>query len=248
MIYALFALGALRSVPNYVVNNDSQLEVYYNVNLSQDFLTNGGEFSLDFVNGNSNILKFGKGKYSLEFSPSQTEVYWYTKIEMDNEVISYKETYIDNFSNVSWLNINPTWYLPFELINDYVGKTLKLSFKVYSDAAFDTFSKSANTSFASEYLYNTDTYETAYQAGLASGKADTQNKINQAYEEGKAVGISEGIAKDNDLLDIVVAIPDRFISTFKSIFDFEILGVNVAGLIISIISLGVVIFIIKKVV
>lgn len=248
MIYSLFVLGSLISTPVIVNDTNSQYDAYYNFTLTQDFLTNNGEFSLDFVDNYSNTLKFGKGRYFIEFSPQQTEMYFNTKVELDNEVITYRQTYINDFSSISHLTIVPEWYLPFENINDYVGKTLKFSFSIYGDMDFDSFSKSPTISYFSEYLYNTDTYESAYQSGLSTGLANSQDKINQAYEDGKAVGISEGIARDNDLLDIIVSIPDRFISTFKTIFDFEILGVNVAGLMITIISLGVVIFIIKKVV
>lgn len=248
MLYGLFALASLTATPNVVVNSNSQYEVFYNYTLTQDFLTNGGEFSLDFVDNSSNALMFSIGRYNVEFSPNQSEFYFTTKVECNSEIISYKETYIDNFSNVSWLNIRPTWYLPFESINDLVGKSYKLTFKIYSNADFDTFGKANKTPTACQYLYNTDNYETAYASGLDAGQADVQNKVNQAYEEGKAVGISEGISKNNNLLDVIVAIPDRFISTFQTIFNFEILGVNVGGLMITIISLGVVIFIIKKVV
>lgn len=82
-----------------------------------------------------------------------------------------------------------------------------------------------------------------------------ENQLNIRYEEGKRagyvngydVGYAEGALNANNytfdgLLSAVFDVPVR---TFKSLFEFEILGVNLANFFLSLLTLAIIIFIVR---
>lgn len=99
--------------------------------------------------------------------------------------------------------------------------------------------------------YN-DGYSSGYSSGYDSG---TGAGYNTGYAEGNKQGYSTGyndgyeigFGQTNYLRTTVFAIADTPIRVFKQIFDFNILGINIAGIVLSIMSLFVIIWLVKKV-
>ena len=103
-------------------------------------------------------------------------------------------------------------------------------------------------------LYNSNNFNDGYNIGyqvaqqryndeLISEKAKSkQEGLNQGYEQGYQVGASQS----NSLYGLVIAVIDAPINIFKSIFNFDILGINIVGVTFGIVTLLVIVWLIKK--
>ena len=96
-------------------------------------------------------------------------------------------------------------------------------------------------------------YDNGFKEGEKVGKAVGYNNGKRDGEEigfnkGKEVGYSLGKMESSSLYDLITAVYDGMTLTFYNIFNFELLGINVAGFIASLITLVILIFVIKLVV
>lgn len=236
---ALSLVGLVNT--SVITNTTNNYKVKYDLTIDESFLTNSSEFTLenyDIMAYNTLILNFGSIQY--ERGSIQNFEYYYTysfSIVDENEVLLYDDGntfYNDSSSSISWttLNIGGAVYLDSSQIDNYLGSTLSFEFYFYCSNA-DTFVKNSNTN---RFAYITHTDSGVYRNGYRIG-----------YEDGKIVGYDDGVADSNSLYQMVVAVPDRFIQSFKVIFNFEVFGVNVFNFIVSIISIGLIIWLVKKV-
>lgn len=98
------------------------------------------------------------------------------------------------------------------------------------------------------------------KVGFQKGKAEgEQVATDKAYSEGKADGYDEGkqagireeqsneIRQDFKWYDMFFSMFDAQVNVFRSIVNFEIFGVNVAGFVLGLVTIGIIAFIIRKV-
>lgn len=147
-------------------------------------------------------------------------------------------------------------YSYFQYFDDK-GHYLEFSVKAYF----------ANSNFALEprtyYFSNTelpDNYEEGYNAGLIEGSASGYNDgytsgytdgnnygynlgISEGYNDGYNVGIIEG--GEYSFLGLIGAVVDAPIKAFTGLFNFEILGVNLSGFLLGLLTLAIVLAVIK---
>lgn len=92
-----------------------------------------------------------------------------------------------------------------------------------------------------------ESFSEGYNLGLATGKT-------QGFEEGKNEGIQLGYAQYEDekgsiyeLKNLIFSIINAPFNIIKGSLNFEVFGVNVSGLVLFLISCGLVVFVLKKV-
>lgn len=88
-------------------------------------------------------------------------------------------------------------------------------------------------------------YNNGYAAGLDAG-ADAD--VNNAYNTGYSAGYEAGLHTEDSFYTLFFTAVDAPLNAIKTMFSFEILGVNVAGFIGSLFMILVVVFVIKKLV
>lgn len=89
-----------------------------------------------------------------------------------------------------------------------------------------------------------DSYNQGYREGSIVGREEGRK---DGYADGKAVGYKEGVAAANDytfdgLLTAVIDVP---VQAFTSLFNFEILGVNLANFFLALLSICIVLAVVK---
>lgn len=102
--------------------------------------------------------------------------------------------------------------------------------------------------------YYNNGYNVGYNAGYTAGIQDNQQNVyqngyNAGYDNGFDIGKTEGITSANDysFLGLIGAVVDAPLNAFKSLFNFNILGVNLLDFIFGILTLIITIYIIKLV-
>ena len=96
---------------------------------------------------------------------------------------------------------------------------------------------------------NKDGYDDGYGVGIKNGYDEGYDEgYDKGYEKGKDKGYYEGRAdevENSGFGGLVSAVVDVPIRAFKSLFSFDILGVNTQNLILSLITLALVIIVVK---
>lgn len=97
-----------------------------------------------------------------------------------------------------------------------------------------------------------DGYKAGVDVGYTSGEKEGYDKgFNQAkdayYEQGYNVGYNKGIASANNytFLSLIGAVIDAPLGAFRSMFNFEILGMNMSSFLLSLFSISIIIVVIK---
>lgn len=131
-----------------------------------------------------------------------------------------------------------------------------LTHYLYSDTGY-------NFGFNSRtyYLASTDSslYQQGYQSGLTQGYQNgynsgynqgTQDVSQSQYNAGYDYGYSQGVLEANNysFVGLISAVIDVPIKAFTSLFNFDLLGVNMLSFVTALFTLAVIITIIKKVV
>lgn len=95
------------------------------------------------------------------------------------------------------------------------------------------------------YIYNSQSkqYQNGYAQGLRTGIATADSQVAEAFEAGKIVGRNE--ASNYTFSSLIGAVIDTPITAAKGLLDFNILGTNMYGLFVGLLSLAVVLFIIR---
>ncbi len=104
-----------------------------------------------------------------------------------------------------------------------------------------------------------DSSESSYQTGYNNGVQDQKekeeellnDKYNQGFSDGKVngyqIGYNEGkdVSSDYTFIGLLGAVFDAPIEAFKGLFNFEILGTNMQGFVLALLTLSVIIVVIK---
>lgn len=99
-------------------------------------------------------------------------------------------------------------------------------------------------------------YENGFRNGYTDGKKDGITIGNnegyligkeEGYKNGYVIGKSDGLTSNIGWYDMMLAIPQAQIETYKGILEFEFFGVNIANFIASIITLALCMWIYRKV-
>lgn len=97
-----------------------------------------------------------------------------------------------------------------------------------------------------------DGVDEGYSDGIAqSSQVSWMEGHSAGYDEGRNVGYNvgyeDGLRDDYRFYDLFFSLFDAELNVFKSIVSFEIFGVNVAGFVLGLVTIGVVAFVIRKV-
>nr|DAP12898.1 MAG TPA: hypothetical protein [Inoviridae sp.] len=84
-----------------------------------------------------------------------------------------------------------------------------------------------------------------YQAGYQNGVQSQQPIINSARKEGYNSGYAAGAQQTSSLGNILLGIGGVPFETLQSIFDFDLLGINISSLVMSILTAAIAIWIVK---
>lgn len=103
-----------------------------------------------------------------------------------------------------------------------------------------------------------DTNESAYQSGYVNGVQDQKDreekllrdKYDEGYSAGKVAGYNVGydegkISSSYSFTSLIGAVFDAPIEAFRGLFNFEILGTNMQGFVLALLTLSVIIVVIK---
>ena len=115
-----------------------------------------------------------------------------------------------------------------------------------TDNVFDKALTDADAStLITEYRETRDTASSAYDKGYIDGQNSMTNKINSARDEGYNSGYAAGAQQASSLGNILLGIGGIPFETLQSIFDFDLLGINISALIMSILTAAIAIWIVK---
>lgn len=185
--------------------------------------------------------------YSTDSIPSLNMTYYSFIISSSSFCSSYSDDVI------SFLNTNYGQYYICSFV-DTAGFRYNLAFPIfysgslnsnYSDSLFIESRYYSISSFSDDFKYN---------KGYSDGLADNQQNIyNQGYLAGRIIGYGEGHTDGvNDsntytFTGLIGAVIDVPVKTILGLLDFEILGVNLFGFAVGLISFSVLLFIIRKI-
>lgn len=99
-------------------------------------------------------------------------------------------------------------------------------------------------------FYNTG-YNNGYLDATEGFEEEKTNIYNSGFESGKTAGYNDGYNAGKDVADnytflgLIGAVFDAPIEAFKGLFNFEILGTNMQGFVLALLTLSVIIVIIK---
>ena len=145
-------------------------------------------------------------------------------------------------------------YAKFNFVSyvDNNGNNCNIYFPLISDNDNDYYefrTLFVNNNVLADY---SDGYNTGYMNGkndgYASGeKAGYQNGYKKGKTDGYNSGYSHGVSESNDytFLGLISACVDAPITYFTSLFNFELLGVNLSGFLTGLFTLCVIVTIVK---
>lgn len=131
----------------------------------------------------------------------------------------------------------------------YFGVDTETTYIALSWTTDDTFEKALTNADAStlitEYRETKDTASSAYEKGYIAGQNSMTGQINSARDEGYNSGYAAGSQQASSLGNILLGIGGVPFETLQSIFDFDLLGINISSLIMSILTAAIAIWIVK---
>ncbi len=91
-------------------------------------------------------------------------------------------------------------------------------------------------------------YDNGYSAGKAYGEANPNDSVkNVYYNNGYAKGYEEGVNAEDTLNSFILSIAAVPVNMLAGMFNLNILGVNIANLVFSLLTAGIVILVLKKI-
>lgn len=173
-----------------------------------------------------------------EFPVVSVEIGNYTSPQFSDIVNNYTNSIIIRYNTISNHSITffiPTWTLHDDTIFNapyYIYR------KYYLEDAFDF----SNNGYYQQGFNNGKNeglsigYDNGYSVGSSSG-------YNEGLEEGKIIGAVE--SNDYSFFGLISAVIDTPIQLFKSLFNFNFLGVNLFAFFTSILTIGLIVFVTK---
>lgn len=198
------------------------------------------------TSSNNIYLYTGSSRFNIDVKFSNTgfisDIY---KIELGSKRVNYSGSGIGN-----------TYYYDFNFIryydtNDYYVEFSFLIFGDASSAGFQYLRFNNRTYFITNIFSDSQIYQQGYTQGLADNQQNIyDNGYNAGYDVGYGNGVTDGRADANDysFVSLIGAVVDVPVQTFLGLFEFEILGVNLASFFLSLLTFAVIIFVIKLVI
>lgn len=226
------------------------LETYLNTLQEQDFYNAyfSTLFSLDnyFLTITDNVNLFNSFYYySMNDDPNIMNLY----IEMNLNLIGhiFSASYTNVVSNFPYKDINNFIYSSFDN-----QKTYYLTAGGINNTFIRNYT-SSNTINTLNAIYNDgELFKATYKS---PSNENFTNGYNQGFKDGEKTGYSNGYSnglndgiKDNTIFNIfngilnIAMVPVNF---FLSIFNFEILGINMAGFVSALLTISIVIFLLR---
>lgn len=245
--YVLYGWGTFIDslfVTDVVSDNQTQLS-------KDDLISNGwlGNNSLDLPSIISSTMSNTGSRFriSITFSDDFDLTFWHflaqaklnlnmsvTVVSNKGKEYSFKSTYYPNDVNLG---------IDYDELKPSFGSDKIKSILITGDGV---------ESFGSISTGNNDSvsFDSGYSNGYADGYENgSQTGYDNGFLAGKDVGYSEGIQQDfttsgfSALFQAILTYP---VNMIKSVFNFEFMGVNISGLILFIVSIGIVAFVLKK--
>lgn len=193
-------------------------------------------FNLDNDSGqlfNGDVIKIVKGSYlNYKTYYSDDIVQYYNSLNSFISKVNNKFNFI-SFVAKNGASINIVIPLASDFENDYFPLTT-----YYLEGGI---SDSYNDGFSNGQLFG---YENGYKKGNSDGYNDGFSKgKNVGFENGYSKGISE--SNDYTFLGLISACIDAPITYFTSLFNFELLGVNLSAFLTGLFTLCVIVTIVK---
>lgn len=227
--------GNVSNATSFSFPQDNTFYVNYIRWIHNDYLISPIWFKVSSPNFNSNIKAV---KFSSKLHEPLSE---FTK---DNYPYNYVQ-YIDVNNNTF------TILLPFISLTDYANHVdLPNNWPaLYLEPRTYYLMDPAN--FSDNEFYNSG-YDTGYNAGYSAGNTDgNTNGYKDGYSAGENIGYGNGYnagleqSGKYSFNSLVGAVIDAPVSAFTSLLNFELLGVNILGLVTGLLSLAIIVLIIK---
>lgn len=130
--------------------------------------------------------------------------------------------------------------------NTYIINTFNDTYSSLSIIDFESSYDVVNSFRLSLVQADTSYYNNGYSNGYSDGLSDGENiGFNSGYQSGYNTGTTTNIETNGirTLFNSILSFP---VDMIKSVFNFEFMGVNVASVIMFIVSIGIVAFVLKK--
>lgn len=203
----------------------------------------------------------------IQITPSYKVLYSNTDYILNNT------TLVDIFNNSTWVDSSTYQrnFMPKDIFfsRTFISNCGSYSFNLPSNFNYcylvlvwseDNFN--INDMYTTQFLANdstittlTDSYESGYNQGNNVGYTNGYNEgyyqgntdgYDSGYRVGYDNGYSVGFNDDNNFTELFISIGETPVNTFKQMLNFNILGVNVAQFVLSLLTLFIVIAGIKK--
>lgn len=201
----------------------------------------------------SNYLYFVRIDFTSAFSLKKVSFYGANRPNPTNVVVNdilfsgWNYTIVDN---VSYLYIDNIYQFTNEI---YVYFSID-SYTNGGNRYFDILIEGVQTSFEAYQNGYNDGYQNGYNEGYEQGGLIVgQEKFEQGEQMGYDIGYQYGFADGEEnsfestgFKNLLSSIFDYPINMIRGVFDFNFMGVNIASLIMFIVSIGIVIFVIRR--
>lgn len=176
-------------------------------------------------------------KYSSDF-PIYASAFLLNKDYLDYRIV-YNNVGLIYFRSSN--NYCLRFYFSDNLSDNYIA----FYFPIEPNTAYPPISYPYGINSDIRYYSNTfqGAFDNGYNAGYNKGTADLNNIRYNAYTQGKNDGIES--ANKYSFLGLISAVIDAPIKAFTSLFNFELLGVNLSAFMFGLITLALIIFIVK---
>ncbi len=180
-------------------------------------------------------------KYQLLFSVSENFNCNIVSVELGHDIHSSNQY----FNYVRYTDVNGGTFTVSFFVNDLIIEEDLLSYRIYYLDNPANFSDSESYNYGYKAGY-TDGYRNGDSTGKANGYASGYNTgLTEGYNSGYNVGVSD--SNQYSFYNLFGAVLDAPVKVFSGLFNFELLGINLLGLITGLFTLAVIIIIIKKV-
>lgn len=249
------------------INQSSYLTQWYTMNI-QD----GSTIQTARVQFLIRVEELKNGQYSINFSCNAGQAYGSINVTGKNDIstsgsfqvgnnrvtIKFNGFMTDLFANginysyvmVSRTGSSSSNYVYTQSIYFYYGGTnestyVSISYTCPNIWAQQIENNPESTSITIEYRANPGSNESSYNQGFVNGQNSMQSTISSAREEGYNSGYAAGAQQTSSLGNILLGIGGVPFETLQSIFNFDLLGVNISSLVMSILTAAIAIWIVK---
>lgn len=171
-----------------------------------------------------------------------------------NYVGSLHTIYVHTNINRLNYNISVDWYNSTSHVHSYftdiivfdTGETfasIDIATGIPDDSAY------FNINVVLNDFNNSDYYQAGYSTGYGVGyDVGNTDGYNTGYGVGYDAGYNTGATSASNFADLLLTVADTPIYYLKSLFNFELFGVNVAVAVLSLVTISVALYVVKKVV